>query len=292
MTITLIICTYNRPNHVVNLVNQIFECNFKIEDVIVVDSSDSDNIILTNDSRVKYVKSDRKCQPYQRFLGTKFINSDCVLFLDDDIQIIKKNVFEKVISGFELNDEIVGVSVGINYQSGVPIYENGKGIVHPKTGKISWLGHTTGLPEVDTYVEYFPGPIMAFRKKILKKLFDEYTFLIFEKGIAMGEDKAISMRASKFGKLFFFGSEKYLFHPPEPSTYYQNHVKFTAKTTFSRLWISKVYAQTHNKPLFLAYIYFTGYLIKQLFTSVIQLDSKKLIGNLIAIKYLMLNAER
>lgn len=284
----VIICTYNRPNLVSNLINQIKKCNPQPNSVIVVDSSDSENNILKNDSFIKYIRSDRKSQPYQRYLGAEHSIADVLVFFDDDVSILENNLFEIIKVGFN-NKEIVGVSLGIHYDNGIVIKQN---INLPQnkennTGKISWLGRTNGLPNKDMLVDYFPGPIMSFRRDIIFKLFDEHMFRIFEKRIAMGEDKVISMRASKYGKLLFFGSKDYLYHPPEPSTYFENEIKFIAKTTYSRLWISKVYAEVRNKNKMLPYIYFTIYFVKQIVFSMFNI--KKLKGNFIALELMFKN---
>ena len=180
------------------------------------------------------------------------------------------------------------------YESGIELNKRikvkAKGNTKTISGKISWLGRTTGLPEKIDFVQYLPGPAMAFRNTVLKNVFDEYLFTIFEKRIAMGEDKFISMQAGTHGKLLFLGDKTYIYHPPEPSTYFNNEVDFIAKTTFSRLWLSKQFAKTHKKPIWKAYLIFILYLFKQLLTGLF--NRSRLKGNLKAIKWLYSNQEK
>lgn len=285
MKLDVVICTYNRPAMVNSLVQAIKAISTGISEIIIVDSSDSSNSILQADPKINYIKSDRKSQPYQRYLGTLASKSEIIVFFDDDVKIIDDSIFNVIKTAFQKNSEIAGVSAGIYYESGVEINQSKKSIILPNTGKISWLGKTTGLPNEDAFVDYFPGPIMAFRKSIVNHLFDEYMFSIFEKRIAMGEDKVISMRASKYGKLFYLGSKTYIHHPPEKSTYFINKVDFIAKTTFSRLWLSKQYAYAHNKQIWKAYLIFSMYLLKQFIFGL--RDNAKIKGNFLAVKWLL-----
>jgi len=261
--ISAIICTYNRPKLVCQLVDQLVGLNFERLEVIVVDSSDQGNEKLIRSNLVNYIRSSRKSQPYQRFLGAENANNEILCFFDDDVKIVDDNLLKDIQEAFE-DDEIVGVSAGIKYESGVAMNRKGLSKELKGSGKISWLGRTTGLPTNNREVQYFPGPIMAFRKQVALKLFDEYLFSIFERRIAMGEDKAISMRASKYGKLYFLGKKFYLHHPPEPSTYYSDNESFIAKVVFSRLWLSKIYAEVHNKLIMQAYLLNVLYVLKTL----------------------------
>lgn len=285
-TISVVICTFNRPEHVDKLVEELKSFHNQILEIIVVDSSTKDNDLLQSDSTVNYIKSDRKSQPYQRWLGASACRGEIVAFFDDDVLVLDNKIFFDIDKEFH-KKEIVGVSLGIRYETGIQLNANERKKDLPNTGKISWLGRTTGLPCSNMYVEYFPGPIMVYRRSILDKLFDEVMFSMFEKRIAMGEDKVISMRASKYGRLMFLGAKNYLHHPPIASTYFNNNIEFIAKTTFSRLWLSKEFARSHSKPIWIAHVIFWLYLAKQLVLGLA--NRTKLKGNLMAIKWLVKN---
>lgn len=286
MPIDVIICTYNRPEKVASLVEQILQCKPAPNRVIVVDSSDNDHETLACRSDITYVKSDRKSQPYQRYLGTKHSQAPIVCFFDDDVNILISTLFADIKAAFN-DPAVVGVSAGIHYENGVPLNQQTTEKLLQHTGKITWLGKTTGLPQQNQEVEYFPGPIMSFRTEILPQVFDEYLFTIFEKRMAMGEDKAISMRASKYGKLMYLGAKNYLYHPPEPSTYFTNNINFIAKTTFSRLWLNKIIADIKQQPQWKAYAIFAMYVTKQCIKGLTQKEVLK--GNILALQWLIKN---
>lgn len=87
---------------------------------------------------------------------------------------------------------------------------------------------------------------MSFRRSLVEKIIPEELLEYSECKISMGEDKIISMLASMHGKLIFF-LEICLIHPVNESTYFQNVRSFTLKTTLSRLYLSKIYAQVNHK---------------------------------------------
>jgi glycosyltransferase involved in cell wall biosynthesis len=264
MKLDIVITTYNRPSSVIALVNSIVENNQYVNKVIVVDSSETRHVQLSEICGVRLIYSDRKSQPYQRYLGYLETESDVVCFFDDDIIIKEKSLFYDLLCEFRDN-EVVGVSARINYETSILINKKNKISSEIGNGTISWLGRTEPLPNIRTSVKYFPGPCMAYRREIVSFLFDQEMFELFEKKRAMGEDKAISMRASKFGKLHYLGHKVYLLHPPIESTYFNDEISFISKTIYSRLWLSIIYSETYNKSRTLAYFIFTLYFIKQLF---------------------------
>lgn len=261
----VVITTYNRPEHVLRLVENILRIHDLVNQIIVVDSSELENTQLKNYLTVKTVRSERKCQPYQRYLGYLHSASDIICYFDDDIIIKDSNIFANIIEEYK-KPEIAGVGVRIDYETSIKM-NNSMGVIkNGGEGKISWLGRTTNLPLHDATVQYFPGPCMSFRRDVLEYVFDDYMFDMFEKRRGMGEDKAISMRASSHGVLMYLGNRIYIHHPPIASTYYLDDVSFIAKTIYSRLWLSRIYAQTHNRPVFFANSIFLVYYFKQLFS--------------------------
>jgi len=88
---------------------------------------------------------------------------------------------------------------------------------------------------------------MAFRREIIYYLFDGLLFTLYEKGIGKGEDKYISMKAVKYGKLAFIGKQCIL-HPSHPSHYFTNVESFAKRELFSRYVLSLRYAEIHGIP--------------------------------------------
>ena len=67
--IDIIICTYNRPQKILELVHSLLPNKSYFNRIIVVDSSDSKNKELAELNELVYIKSNHKNQPYQRLLG-------------------------------------------------------------------------------------------------------------------------------------------------------------------------------------------------------------------------------
>ena len=75
--ISIIICTYNRPNIVVKLISLLRKQTIDPNEIIVVDSSDTLNKSLADDNDIKYIQSSHKNQPYQRYLGFLCSSNKC-----------------------------------------------------------------------------------------------------------------------------------------------------------------------------------------------------------------------
>ena len=91
--ISIIIYTYNRSKKTIQLVKQLSTIKFNFN-IIVVDSSDIINVNLSN-KNITYIRSSHKNQPYQRYLGFKSANSDYLIYLDDDMEVVSQNFYIK-----------------------------------------------------------------------------------------------------------------------------------------------------------------------------------------------------
>jgi glycosyltransferase involved in cell wall biosynthesis len=94
MLIDIVICTYNRSDKVNFLVLSILKIKEGFNKIIVIDSSDIDNDFLKSENEVLYTKSNHKNQPYQRYVGFLLAQSEYILFLDDDMELVHNRVFE------------------------------------------------------------------------------------------------------------------------------------------------------------------------------------------------------
>ena len=114
MSFDVIIATYNRKKSLNTLVRQILNCSQLPEQIIIVDSSKFKNEEVQNFDRVKYVHSNHTNQPYQRYIC--YINStnDILVYFDDDMRILDKHCFTKILSIYE-NNGVVGVQPNFSY---------------------------------------------------------------------------------------------------------------------------------------------------------------------------------
>lgn len=274
MNFDVIITTYNRPDSVLNLVNQINTCTLLPQRIVVVDSSDIFNTEISQINRVYYIRSSHKNQPYQRYLGFLATKEEIVCFFDDDIQIIDPELFEIIQRRYSDNN-VVGCNVrfindgeitvqkelspGICYGrckltdfflllTGVPAIKEGK----------AWLAGIRGEDGSNLLTETFSGGGLSFRRHIVPSLFDDILFALFEKKMAMGEDKYISLGALRYGKLAY-NPDISLLHPSNASSYYQDQASFVRKELYSRLWLSVRYLKVKNKWVGWAYLHFYWY---------------------------------
>ncbi|HRK82291.1 MAG TPA: glycosyltransferase [Saprospiraceae bacterium] len=270
MTFDLIITTYNRPAEVFSLVCQALECNPAPEKVIVVDSSDEVHTNLLGIAGVWYIRSSHKNQPYQRLLGATAATSDIVVFFDDDLIITNSNIFTLILNAYQ-DKTVIGASVAIDYHSSISsnldtaiLPTNNKvvnwfwkftGVTFPHPGAVSRLGIVGPKPTNRNNVEYFHGPCMSFKRKIVKHTIPEDLLAQTELKVSMGEDKVISMLSLKFGKLVF-NPILCLYHPPNQSTYFNDSRLFIAKTIYSRLYLSRIYSEMKNKSYYIELIIF------------------------------------
>lgn len=274
MTFDVVITSYNRPEQVLVLAQQVLECTLTPNQLIIVDSSDMPHSEMARMSNVNYIRSSHKNQPYQRLLGVMTSNANIIIFLDDDLNIIRSDIFETLLKGFA-DPGIVGVSVGFDHQNplekelNAPLW-NGQsklskmiwqltGAPHVDPGNVSRLGLVGAKPASQGHIQTFNGANMAFRRAAAIKSIPTDLLALYERKLGKGEDKVISMLASQYGKLLY-NPEIFLSHPPNDSSYFQNHRSFAAKVAYSRLYLSRIYARVFQKPMwkeYIAYYWFT-----------------------------------
>jgi len=287
MTFSIAITTYNRPVNLAKLVSQIESCTRIPDQILVVDSSEQPDAVISANKVVTYIRSSHKNQPYQRYLAYLCCRTEIIIFLDDDLEITDFTVFDVMLSRFQITGAS-GISVGfehhnaitrqsefsvneksrvfkiINFLSGVPVM---------KPGKIYMAGLAGPRPKEEAAVEYFNGAVMGFYKADLSHLFDPVLFSLFEQRLGMGEDKIISMTLG-LKKRIWFVPKAFFIHPPSPSNYFLDHTTFQRKVMYSRLLVSLRYAASKGYPkglAFLHYYYFAGWrLLIALFRNLIK----------------------
>lgn len=299
MKIDIIITTYNRPDNVLCLVNQLNQSVKCFNIIIVVDSSDDKHEVLGNNNIVTYIRSFHKNQPYQRFLGLLNSNADWVLYLDDDLEIIKYD-FLAIFSNLIKNDpSIVGIGSSIYFPGQkaisrkwwrqVALWFTGEPFM--KKGKLSLFGEFggyTGEEVMDT--EALSGGCMLLKRSIAKDIFSDTLFSLFEKRWAMGEDKYLSYQASRRGKLLLV-TEPVVAHPPIESTYFVNEMDFQARVLYSRLWLAVTIAPRQKVYVLIKFLYYAFWRVlisgtKGLFGN--KSAKNKFFGNLLALKRITL----
>lgn len=235
MKISLIICTYMRPEPLLTLLQSVQKQRLYPDEILIIDGSTNDEteVILKKNQieKLKYflVSKDDRGLTKQRNFGISKVNNaiDFVCFLDDDT-VLEPNYFAEIVKTFQVKPEVIGVGgVAINEYKWKPqeknvsynkkkyylfegyFYKEGlRNVIRNYLGLTSNLGsgkmpnyshgRTSGFPITGkTYeVDLLIGMSMAFRKSILDKI----KFSRYFEGYGLYEDADFSLRALQFGK--------------------------------------------------------------------------------------------
>lgn len=269
MKFDVIICTLNRPDRLRHLLSQIFQCRTLPSQVIVVDASLSDNDSLRSASNIRYIRSSHQNQPYQRYVGYLVSDAEIVVFMDDDLEIVDRRIFDQIIETYNVYQPN-GVSVGIKYENSTNQKLNNT--VNPNSYFFKWVNFLSGVPilkpgriypaglagpdlKMIGEVDFFHGPFMSFKRSILKDMYDPYLYSLYEVKMGKGEDKVLSMRIGLSKKLIYI-PEIYLNHPPAESHYFSSTKDFFKRLSYSRLYLSQVYSEAKKTPYWLLYIHY------------------------------------
>ena len=251
MKFTLIICTYQRPQALLNLLKSAEKQTLYPNQIVIVDGStneDTKNIIERSDFKnLEYylVSNKDRGLTRQRNYGIKKVANDSVItcFLDDDI-VLLQDYFEKLIGtyikyphtlgvgGYILDDKIEWSKIVDNKIDFNEFEFDGwkrklgsRNVLRKKLGLLSDQppgvmpefshGFSTGfLPPSDKIypVEFFMGGVSSYKTEVFSKIqFSEY----FD-GYGLYEDMDFCLRLSKMGSLYVNTAAK-LYHYHEPA---------------------------------------------------------------------------
>ncbi|WP_369769504.1 glycosyltransferase family 2 protein [Flavobacterium sp. WC2416] len=235
MKFSLIVCTYMRPQALMQLLQSVQLQTVYPDQILIIDGSsnqDTTNALAKNQFvNIHYFLVPENCRGLtkQRNFGLDKVadTSSVIAFLDDDTELTP-NYFEELIKTFADNQEISGVGgVAINengwslaetnkkydstryFQFEGFVYKEGqRNVMRNVLGLQSNLGpgrmpdyshgKTCGFPlNGKTYeVDLLIGMSFAFRKKV----FDSIRFSTYFEGYGLYEDADFSIRALQFGK--------------------------------------------------------------------------------------------
>lgn len=274
--IDLIIATYNRPEIVCDLVEDIQKHHIcHLSQIIIVDSSDLENTKLINNENVVYIHSLHKNQPYQRYLGYRLAKADYLLFLDDDMQLLDDLVFEKIEDVFQ-DKSIAGINLLFTNKNQFLEKQHGTNIkkVLPQR-YVPFIRSLSGRPNIDDgnfwycgltgnrvdgkCSEFFSGGAFAARRDLLYINFNINLFTLFEKKIGMGEDRILAYTLSKQGKIYNLPGYYFFHNEPENSTYTASNEAYNKRVAYSRYYLSNEYARLNKKSYVSAYFITSWY---------------------------------
>jgi glycosyltransferase involved in cell wall biosynthesis len=278
MTIDLVICTYNRPQQVVELVQQVLDCDPLPNAILIIDSSDEENQEIQHMPRVRYLRSNHKNQPYQRYLGYSISSADILLYLDDDMEIIHKNILHTVAQRFAQDQEIVGLALHFQNKqqehslSRVPTST----LFHKRSGLKKMMGWLTGYPQLlpgsygrcgnrgphpteSGYTMLISGGAFAAKRSALYINFNFQLFDLFETKMGMGEDGILGYTLLQQGKLFYESNLQCWHNDNQPSNYAHQLRSYAKRVLFSRLYLSLEKARLDGTSLRFARTHYAWY---------------------------------
>jgi GT2 family glycosyltransferase len=246
MKFSLIICTFNRPTALINLMESVQKQLLVPDEILIIDSSPNDysKIALHGklNSGFKYYEVgeiDRGLTK-QRNFGIKKVaeTSEIVCFLDDDV-ILTPEYFLNLIGTYSQYPNALGVGGVIiddihwrtnplgnaiefdEFEMDGYVRKLGRrNVLRKKLGLFSdkppgvmpvfsnGLSISFSPPSNKTYpVEFFMGGVSSYRKEIFEKI----SFSPFFEGYGLYEDMDFCLRASKIGQLYVNTAAK-IFH--------------------------------------------------------------------------------
>lgn len=199
MKLSIIVCSYNRANYLVNSVRKLCEqnCDFSLYEIIVVDNNSTDDTFRVcqeaiekySNNNLTYVQEKNQGLTFARNRGIRESNGELISFIDDD-GFAEKNYVQEIISAFERYpaSQAMGGKV-------IPIF--------PECDPPKWVSkYIDGiLSKLDlgekekAFDEKYPvGCNMIFRKQILDKMggFNENIVL-------RSDEKDLFLRINKTG---------------------------------------------------------------------------------------------
>jgi GT2 family glycosyltransferase len=237
MKFSLIICTYMRPEPLLQLLQSVQAQTVCPDEILIIDGSTNEETgIVLKENRFEELKcfmvpAEFRGLTKQRNYGIERVGNEMeiVCFLDDDI-VLEKDYFEQLLRSYEIYPEALGVGgyiinesqceyVGERYQPKSDEYffdgwkrkDGSRFILRKKLGLDSDCppgysslyshGRSVGFlpPSGKIYeVEMLMGGVSSFRKKVFQSL----QFSTYFEGYGLYEDADFTLRVAKLGKLY------------------------------------------------------------------------------------------
>ncbi|PPK95087.1 GT2 family glycosyltransferase [Nonlabens xylanidelens] len=246
MKVSLIICTYMRPEPLSRLMDSVMIQSKLPDEVLIIDGSTNDDTSArfreSGNNIIHYhkVPTEHRGLTRQRNFGINKVASgmDIVAFLDDDT-ILEKKYFSNLIKAYESLPDASGIGgVATNENRWQPkenkeydknafyalenyvVKESSRNVLRNKLGLASNVlpslmpayshGRTFSYPLTgDNYpVDLLVGMSMSFRKKVV----DSIKFSTYFEGYGLYEDADYSLRALQYGQNYLSTSVKLEHH--------------------------------------------------------------------------------
>lgn len=257
--ISVVIPTINRPEVLIDTINDILQQDFENFEVIIVDQSDevnhkAINLLTKTTVQCRYFKGHFKGLPQARNFGLQKANKDIILYIDDDIRCDKnlvKNHYQA-----HLNNNAALIAGGITEKKGDKLTAATPGsfnkwsataIRNYSSNKAGWCCHA-------------PGGNFSINKKAFIHIggMDEALNI----GAALYEESELALRLGKAGYKAWFEPTAHLIHLAAPM----------GGCRVLRDWPKYMYGLGHNRAILifrhLAPIYWPTAIIRTLLLGV------------------------
>lgn len=231
---SICIPTYQRPELLKQLINDLTLQSMVVDRLIVVDADPDSGVVLRilkqvtcmHPWEVIYIPSNHANLPYQRYLGWKAAHGSAVLlYLDDDLRVLQFDAIEKLVAPFQWQDSrVVGVTARINmshrHDDRQVATRLGAGASRPHVGKlVSYFGAANRvapgglspsghrrLPDFQgqdyEQVQWLHGGVMAYQRDALEQdCFSDGLFAMYALRWGKGEDTLLSRYVSFKGEM-------------------------------------------------------------------------------------------
>ena len=237
MKCSLIICTYQRPRSLLQLLQSVQEQTLYPDEILIIDGSTNDAtqqaLEHNHFEKLHYflVTKEQRGLTKQRNFGIAKVSADIevVCFLDDDT-VLEKEYFEELIATYSkypnalgvggyIHNETKWVDVGLSYEPKINDFyfdgwkrkDGSRFVVRKKIGLDSDCppgfsslfshGRSVGFlpPSGKVYeVEQLMGGVSSFKKVV----FETFQFSTYFEGYGLYEDADFCLRVAKTGKLY------------------------------------------------------------------------------------------
>lgn len=274
MQISVVIPTLKRYSSLKKLVGNLQSLGDIIEEIIVVDSSDeTDYEDLSNIPKLSQIKSSHKNGLYQRFLGSQIAQCDWILFLDNDMELVKSPFFENLdqmitiegMSGIALKfaDKHLDTTLNKIPKSILPssgFVSKCKGILtgYPTLpeGKYGYCGIRGPQPSSFAQTQWLSGGAFFVKRELVFKGLNFKLMSYFDERLGMGEDPLIGYMLSLQGNLYSYPELSFLHNDQKDSAYSVDLFNYSKRVVFSRFYLSLERARLSNSPMCIAYVYY------------------------------------
>ena len=259
MKISVCIATHERAELLAGTLEAVARQGVAPGDVVVSDSSAtpatrevvSDFAARHPELRCRYVRSERRALPWQRWWAFTHSIGDWVLFIDDDVRldVSALDALARSIAAAGRKGPVAGMGFVFTWDGEGPQPE--RDTASPKerwlrtaawpSGALTPGGQTVSFfglaPDQTVPVDALWGGAMAFPRHVLAEIscLDNLAAL-YEAGIGRGEDGVLSHAASRFGRLYLV-NRPLARHPRErrgPAPYARSGWKLGMTSTWGR----------------------------------------------------------